>query len=368
MSAIEERLDHLPRKIAQPFRALLCAGHLDGETLSVILDAGELAGDTTKLLAFATSYFALSGQQVPVRDVIRMAKAQKRKIKLSWSAKRWKAEHDRLSRAEALSKLAGENILYDVSAFERHLPQGFRGYLIRSSRRLGMEGLRQRHCVAGYHTLIKAGTTAIAAVFVGRKRWTVELFRTHDEHHPLRIGQIKSRYNENAAGDVRSVIHDLLGISTETRPPLQEEATGLLYRDTLNRILPVLRGQGIQEVTVQFDGSGDSGSIDTVECETGMSLPAEVTVECRHIAREFADGRWVPVTGLKECSLEQAIQDLTYDYLDEAGVDWYNNDGGYGELVIDVAAETVSLSIDVRQTYTDCAFDQTLHIPTGDPV
>ena len=141
-----------------------------------------------------------------------MAKAQNRRINLGWSAKRWKEEHDRFSRAEALHRMAQENVGYDVSKFEEHLPERFNGYLIRTSRRLGMEGLRQRHCVASYDSRLRSGNCAIAAVFVGKQRWTVELRLTNNEEAPLRIDQIKTRYNSLPPASVREEIHEILDI------------------------------------------------------------------------------------------------------------------------------------------------------------
>lgn len=41
-------------------------------------------------------------------------------------------------------------------------------------------------------------------------------------------------------------------------------------------------------------------------------------------------------------TVESAIKELTYDYLEEADADWYNNDGGYGALTIEVSSATLS--------------------------
>lgn len=142
MQDVQKRLDRLPAKLAAPFRQLLALDHLDEESLALILDAGDLAVDPSKLVGFAVGFAFLRFRGVPVHDVIRMSKAQGRPVNLSWSARRWKEQHDRLSRAEALARLAADNVSYDVSPFERRLPASFDGYLIRSSRRLGMERLR----------------------------------------------------------------------------------------------------------------------------------------------------------------------------------------------------------------------------------
>ena len=177
---INERLNTLPAKVATPFRQLLAAEQIPQDTLSTVLDAGDLSGDSHKLLGFTVAYMQLRSQGVPIHDVIRMAQTQQRRINLNWSAKRWKLEHERLSRAEALSRLARDNIIYNVEKYEALLPDRFDGYLIRTSRRLGMEGLRQRHCIAAYHTQLLNCSCAIAAIFVDRQRWTVQLVTTND--------------------------------------------------------------------------------------------------------------------------------------------------------------------------------------------
>lgn len=159
------KLETLPNKTSLPLQRLLSQGLLDEETVAVILDAGELdkkmSGNPHKLLGFAVAFLYLESKQVPVRDTIRMAREQGRRLDLDWSAKRWKQEHDRLSRVAVLARLSGENVVYELSRYAAVLPSSIQGYLIRSGRRLGMEGLRQRHCVAGYHSRISAGYCAM---------------------------------------------------------------------------------------------------------------------------------------------------------------------------------------------------------------
>jgi hypothetical protein len=362
---LEQRLSLLPPRSAAPFRQLLRNGQLTDEVVLSVLDAGELAGDRVKLIGFAAGFLHLRAQGVPVHDVIRMAKAQGRRVNLAWSPQRWKAEHDRLSRAEALRRMVEHNTHYDVSRYAAHLPPQFPGYLIRSSRRLGMEGLRQRHCVASYHDRLHSGASAIASVLLDNTRWTVELKLTGDADRPLHIVQIKTRHNGLPSAAVSEAIHRLLAITRPDAPTT--ESDGLcLYMQTLQRLLPILREHSIRSVGVSFDGCGDSGSIETV-----MSYPSEtqatfdgLTVEYLETQRLFDDGHWrsrvAPVRG----TLRQAVEALTYDYLEETGVDWYNNDGGFGELTIEVEEGTVSLQINVRYTETQVEYSAVHDIAT----
>lgn len=368
------RLGALPRKIQAPLRELLAAGQLNEDIVNTVLDAAELAGSPAKALGFAVGFLHLQSQGVPVKDVIKMARSQGRRIRLDWSARRWQQEHDRLSRAETLKRLAEENVQYAVDDVRVLLPASLRGYVIRSSRRLGMEGLRQRHCVASYHAQIQAGYCVIASIFIARERWTVQLARTGHADAPLRIVQMRSRFNKPPSREIAEAIHESLGISTQkpTAPSslesYMEPPRPRMYMENLRRILPVLRDHGVREVTVSFDGSGDSGSIEDVNYGGVQIEPASIMVDVEVVHRAFQSGRWVTDHVLERTDLNTAIETLTDDYLSETGVDWYNNDGGFGELAIDVAEGTVALEVSVRFTDSSTEYSSTRDIVSGEEV
>lgn len=368
----DQRLFALPPKAAQPFRQLLTTGQITDETVNLVLDAGELAQDTSKLIGFAAGYLSMRAQNVPVHDVIAMAKSQNRRLNLAWSPQRWKDEHERLSRAEALRRMADENVRYDVSAYQQHLPPKFPGYLIKSSRRLGMEGLRQRHCVANYHARLVAGTCAIAAVFVDKQRWTVELALGNDPLAPLRITQIKTRYNGLPSPDVRQRIHKLLAIEIPKAPAQPPQATERpsLYLENLRRVLPVLREQAIETVIVNFDGSGDSGQIGDIDYYPADRNAAVRNLPIEHLQNErfFDDGQWTSRVMPQQASLDDAITALTDDYQELSGCNWWDNDGGYGTLEIDVQAGTVELNIYIRNVDSFCDHSSCRNIETGEEI
>lgn len=368
LCAVHARLDCLPRKVGIPLRKLLEAGQLNDEVVSTVVDAGEVAGDSSKLLAFTAGLLYLKSQGVPVQDVVQMAKHQGRKINLGWSANRWSLEHDRLSRAEALVRLTQESVTYDMSKYEALFPKQFSGYLVRTSQRLGMEGLRQRHCVASYHTKLKAGSCAIASVFVNHQRWTVQIVATDNPDAPYQIRQIKTRLNGLPSKEIREQIYAMLGVELEGFPvdPTAVVKKEYFYMENVRRILPVLRDHNIMKVTVEFDGSGDSGSIQCVHYNVDNFDGNNVDVEVISVTSRFSseESRWVRLQENSRKNLNAAIEALTYDYLDEADIDWYNDDGGFGELVIDVNEGTVSLEVNVRVTEVHRELDQVRDIQT----
>lgn len=362
------RIARLPRKTGLILSRLYQDTLLSRESLGVLLDAADLSDDAQRLLAFAAVYGDLRAAGVPVADTLAMARRLGVKINLGWSANRWRNEHDRLSRAVTLKRLAEDNVRYDLSKYEAVIDRPFPGYLIRTSRRLGMEGLRQRHCVASYHDQIRAGYCAIASVFIEGARWTVELRRTGNTVRPLAIGQIRSVYNRAAPATVRQTIHGYFNIALDSGEARQasEAVGGRAYLENARRVLPILRAAGVSQVVVSFDGSGDSGSISEVWFDGGEIDADTATVDILCAGRHFEDGRWVTARTTERKSIRLAIEELAYDHIDETGVDWYNNDGGYGELVLDIAEDKISLEVNTRFTETNLAFSAERDLRTGD--
>ena len=366
-TAVLTRLSALPRKVGAPLRDLVRNRLMSEKTVETLLDAGELAGQPQHLLGFAAALDELRRKGVQVEDAVRMAKAQRRRISLRWSPKRWRTEHNRMSRTATLRKLAGANTTYELSAYERHLPERWPGYLIRTSRRLGMEGLRQRHCVASYHDLVQQGRQAIAVVFVERQRWTVALTRTGKEEAPLRIAQIRGPHNRCPSPEAVAAVYERLGIPRPTRNPTRTRTRPVgPYLPNLQRALPVLREHGIGSVYVYFSGSGDSGQIETVFFSPSVEGGPRFQIPC-DVERAYREGeRWARERVVELLPAEEAIRTIADDYLEATDVDWYNDDGGQGHLEIDVEAGSVELEIATNYTERTTQVWRTLDIATGD--
>lgn len=372
---LQDRLAALPRKIRIPFQDLLKMGYITDKIMETLLDASDIAEDNTKLLGFAVGYVNLRQSGVPISDVVTMARDLRRTIRLDWSIDRWRTEHNRLSRAQSLARLAEENVTYDLSSFDGLVPKRFPGYLIRTSRRLGMEGLRQNHCVASYHQQLINKYCAIASVFLEKERWTVQLHTTGRPEAPLRISQIRSAYNRQADTKTRRAVLDMFDVQpTDEEVRLTQTVNHLrrprrhAYMMVLQRILPLLREHGVEEVTTCFDGYGDSGSVDEVKLKPtdAIALDEEVTIPV--VSQELHDGEWIAVTEDSVVSLKDAIESLTYDYLEATGVDWVNNDGGFGDLVINVDRGSVYMNVNTRFTDSEQAYCEEVDIETGEQV
>ncbi len=115
-----------------------------------------------------------------------------------------------------------------------------------------------------------------------------------------------------------------------------------------------LRAAGAAEVVIFFDGSGDSGSIESVDIFAAENQRMQIDLTAIYPKQKstYVDGRWVDEIEQKEMSIYEALEAYCYDELEKTNIDWYNNDGGFGEMRIDLG-DTVSVELEVNQRYTE---------------
>jgi hypothetical protein len=119
------------------------------------------------------------------------------------------------------------------------------------------------------------------------------------------------------------------------------EMTSLLIR---------LADLGITGVKVRYDGGGDSGAIEWMgftkeECET----PEDVNDNIDDWQND------ANLSKLVESQDYENIQDFAYKILDDIE-DWWNNEGGFGNLCISVPSGKYIINNHVRVTDTEDFF------------
>lgn len=90
--------------------------------------------------------------------------------------------------------------------------------------------------------------------------------------------------------------------------------------------------EDITKIIIEFDGSGDSGSIHSILMEKNGDTQL-VTLEPEDFHKQ--------------------VEDWGYQYLSGTGVDWYNNDGGYGEIIFDLTQVPFKFEASIEQRYTE---------------
>jgi hypothetical protein len=112
-------------------------------------------------------------------------------------------------------------------------------------------------------------------------------------------------------------------------------------------LFAVLAGAGVAKVTVEFDGYGDSGQIESVDAIGKDGVPCQLPATSITIRRALW-GEAEP--GIEEMTVADAVERLAYDLLGGAHPGWEINDGSYGTFVFDVAAGAITLECNVRFT------------------
>ena len=109
-------------------------------------------------------------------------------------------------------------------------------------------------------------------------------------------------------------------------------------------VFAALAAAGIDHVTVEYDGSGDSGQIDCITAWDANDQKIPLLLEPKlQLATDDPDQ---PI----ERNLEAAVEDLAWDYLEGLYNGWENNDGPCGTFVFDVPKRTITLEHNERFT------------------
>ena len=113
-----------------------------------------------------------------------------------------------------------------------------------------------------------------------------------------------------------------------------------------NLIFAALAEAGIHRVTVEYDGSDDSGQIESIEAWNAANEKIPLpTIRKVQLASENPD------SSVNEIDLEAAVEQLVWDYLYDNHRGWENNDGAFGTFEFSVSDRTIALQHNER--YTD---------------
>lgn len=93
---------------------------------------------------------------------------------------------------------------------------------------------------------------------------------------------------------------------------------------------------GIKTIHISFEGSGDDGSIHEVLIDGEDKTP-----------------EWGENTG--NDPLAQRVTDWAYKFLDGTGVDWVNNDGGFGFIDFDVVGRKIKFEVNRNVMHAEVA-------------
>lgn len=113
-------------------------------------------------------------------------------------------------------------------------------------------------------------------------------------------------------------------------------------RETL---LAVLAKLNITDVTIRYDGCGDSGDVAevTVIPETIMPQLAIEHINHQYVVTDYSENQYQYRVEERLLSVNDALHDFALEWVDVYHSGWENNDGGFGIVTIQVAENRFEL-------------------------
>lgn len=126
--------------------------------------------------------------------------------------------------------------------------------------------------------------------------------------------------------------------------------------DKKKELLTRLRLLGITEVRVEFRGGGDSGEIEGIQATSpqgDIDIRKEEMEWVKEVSKVLQNNEWVRQMETKTIPLPDILEEITLNWLDETGHDWYNNEGGQGHLTIDFTESPPKFELYVGVNYME---------------
>lgn len=135
-------------------------------------------------------------------------------------------------------------------------------------------------------------------------------------------------------------------LKIERQPKNREEAIVINKSIVINKLIEL----GATVAEIDYNGSGDSGQVEEIRV---LKNKKEVSLKDQHVSYyerqdQFNGSGWNSSFTKKTVSLEEALEKIAEDLLDYNGIDWYNNDGGYGIVRVDLKDQKLKLEHNQR--------------------
>lgn len=122
-------------------------------------------------------------------------------------------------------------------------------------------------------------------------------------------------------------------------------------------IVAFMQANGIERAVIEFDGSGDSGQIESVVISPSSKQElAHEEITFITFSQRFAGGEWNVDAREAQASVEDALEDLAYCALENNYGGWEINAGAYGEITIEADG---SGRIEYNQRVEDVEYEET---------
>lgn len=133
---------------------------------------------------------------------------------------------------------------------------------------------------------------------------------------------------------------------------LKSRAKSAIERYTHNKkiLFDILEKNKIKSVAICFDGSGDSGGVNS--CDFDPEDKSHILVEdvfgCKILESTGFSADGLTYNYQKDSTIEDLINSILYDILESTHAGWETNEGSYGEVHFDVKSKKITFSFSER--------------------
>lgn len=127
---------------------------------------------------------------------------------------------------------------------------------------------------------------------------------------------------------------------------IQKENIELEARNNVNKqvLFDILEKNNVESVFVHFDGSGDSGGIETIEISPEILTPLLEETALGFVWKEI----YPAAAADDDVILREAIETMCYDLLRLKHQGWETNEGSFGNFDFDVKTKKIKLEFNER--------------------
>ncbi len=144
---------------------------------------------------------------------------------------------------------------------------------------------------------------------------------------------------------------------TQILDQMDQQSASLLpaIQQNITTICTALKEQNITSVEITFEGSGDSGEVESITLQHSDGVLSDAA-DLKSDSIMFVDQIWNRkcnqyVPQVQKKTLEEGLGQLTCDILQHTHSGWELNDGAYG--TIDLTVEGNSLHLDYNERFTE---------------
>ena len=120
------------------------------------------------------------------------------------------------------------------------------------------------------------------------------------------------------------------------------------------RFMKIFTDLGVTSAEIIFSGSGDDGGIEDTKLSDAvgnvMPFPPKPVMGWEIKRSEYGVTPATSTFEQKSMSVQDLLSTVFYAAIEETGLDWYNDEGGFGTLVIDFRNTRIHLNVSINQT------------------